>query len=477
MSRTSTTLLLALLLLGAAPAAARQVTPVIETRVGERPPLMDRHLAALIMDMGRINPLGGEALASLVEQEVSRPSGMNREPAGLRQLVEEGRRQFIEGQYNDAIKQLERARALIRHSASALARDRGLREAQHRALLYLAHAYLRAGQRKLARRSVAEALRSFSDRDLSLARYGPELADFYREVRRELGKLPRRKLTVVTEPPGCMVFLNGDYRGESPVSISNLLAGEYLVHVKHQARRGRVHPVALTDRDRKVRVDLALDQVLSTNQRVALVYPDHAARERRGPGQAAHLARVLGARQAVVVELQSRHGRPALAATLVDAREGRPLRSARVTLEPEADAAAGVRQLARFIAGDRAGDQLQVSVSPLPGGQAPAARTPGPWGPLKWASLGAAVAALGAGAALLAIDGNKACGAPGDVLCPENYDTLGGGIALVAVGAVAAAGAGVFFYLDSGEEEPAPAVALAPWGARSGGGIAAGLTW
>ncbi|HUS64657.1 MAG TPA: hypothetical protein VMZ28_08960 [Kofleriaceae bacterium] len=69
--------------------------------------------------------------------------------------------------------------------------------------------------------------------------------------------------------------------------------------------------------------------------------------------------------------------------------------------------------------------------------------------PLKWATAGVALAAIAAGAALLAIDGTGGCAkAAGQRQCAEVFDTLGGGAALVAVGGALAATSVVLFVLD-----------------------------
>jgi hypothetical protein len=69
--------------------------------------------------------------------------------------------------------------------------------------------------------------------------------------------------------------------------------------------------------------------------------------------------------------------------------------------------------------------------------------------PLKWAAAGVALAGIAAGAALLAIDGTGNCArAAGQRQCPEVFDTLGAGAALVAVGGALAVTSVVLFVLD-----------------------------
>ncbi len=477
MSRALSIFVVLLLTPGAA--AAEEVTPIIESRVGERPDDMDRHVSALVLGLEGGNPLGGEALARRVEQLVSLPPGAAKEPAGLRDMVQAGRRQFIEGQYKDAIRQLERARKLLRRNAALLATDQGLRNSLHKALLYLAHAYLRDGRTEGAGAIISEVLRSFPDRDLSMAKYGPELAKFYTEVRRIWIKLPLGKLTVSTEPAGSMVFINEDFKGTSPVTVPKLRAGAYRIYIQNQQLRSRVHPLKLAGGASKVHVDLALDQAISTMGRVSLIYRDEGMRRAHQASHAARLARALGAKQAILVERATTHGQPVLGATLIDAKESRPLRAAYVAASPAETAGGGIKRLARFISTGRASKDLVVRLAPAAAPPVDRAGKSGgsPYGLLRWISLGVAVAGIAAGATLLALHGDKTCSTPEGVLCPETYDTLSGGAALTALGAAAAASAGVFFYLHGKNERPTSAASLAPFGTRGGAGVSAAVTW
>ena len=101
----------------------------------------------------------------------------------------------------------------------------------------------------------------------------------------------------------------------------------------------------------------------------------------------------------------------------------------------------------------------------------------------KWVALGAAVATLGAGIALLVMDGQETCDkAHEHYVCPERYETMTPGIALVATGAALGGASGLLFYLDSKKKgatanEPRKTMAISPTVTRGGGGVTAVLTF
>lgn len=449
-------------------------TLVMESRVGARWQDADRHLATLVLGLEGEDALGGEALARRLERLVSRPAGAETAPGGFRQQVAEGRRLFIEGQYSQSIRLLEKTREALHANPALVATDQGLRDSLYQALLYLAHAHLRLKQTDQARRQITAVLRGFPKRPLSTARYGPELVSLYQQVRRDMSRLPRGRLVIKSQPAGSMVFLNERYVGMSPITVQDLYPGSYRVYLQRPDQRGRVHLVQLFGKDRDLSLDMRLDKVLDTKGRVSLVYADEAGRKAQQIAHASTLARRMNAARVILLEQLVLEGERALGATLVEAAKGTTLRSARVSLLPAGEAPARVARLARFISTGKAGEDLEIHGGALPAQASASSPSTSAFGWLKWVSLGVAVAGVAAGATLMFFDGRKVeCGLPDDKLCPETYDTLAGGAALTAVGATAAAAAGVFFYLDSGNAEDTRSVSLNP----SGLGVSARLTW
>jgi len=449
---------------------------LLESYAGQRPKDAGPYIKFLVSSLEQKAPLNGAALRQAIEVHLSSSPGPAREPKGIRGKVEDGRRLFIEGRFKEAIKLLEQAREALLGRTVAVASDQGLRTALHRALLFLTHAYLRTDQGSKATLRMTEVLRSFPDRELSLVDYAPELVSFYKKVRQQLGRLARGALQVSTTPKGCMVFVNERFVGMSPVRVPRLYPGRYRVYVGQPQVRGRVHRVLLTGGDYQLHLNFLLDRALVTEPWVGFRFEDQPARERNAVKYATVVGRALEAPTVLLLSMYRHQGNRALVGRAISPATGQVVRSALVSLEPAPPSIAHINALGQFLTAGKASSKLIVRIprtrpSPRPEPAAPPSPLPGV---LKWVAVGAAVAGLASGIALLAIHGQKTCSLPEGVLCPEKYDTLTAGAVLTAGGGLAAAAAGLLFYLDiSPSKEARAAAVLAPWAGPGGAGLSA----
>jgi hypothetical protein len=401
--------------------------------------------------------------------------------------VEDGRRQFIEGEYKRAITQLDRARSLLLAKVALVASDQGLRDLLHKASLFLSHALLRDKQGERAAEVVSQVIRSFPDRDLSMVRYGPELVAFYKRVRREMDRQARGTLTIATRPLGCLVFLNERYVGLSPAKVVDLYPGQYRVYVQRPRERGRIHRAKVEGGEHRVSVDFELDRRLQTERYVGLQYESRQEMERNEAKHAARVARALEAPTVVVVGVRRYQGRRTLQGTTVSADTGRVIRSGLVVLEPAAPSPDTLKALGQFLLAGKRGSGVIVRAEK--GGRDPSLSSTASPGDhrdrhgagffsarvFKWITLGLAVAGLASGITLLALDGRGTCDAAPGGLCLERYETKAPGIVLTAAGGAAAVAAGVLFYLDlrGGQPGRGASAVLLPWMGGDSGGLAA----
>jgi hypothetical protein len=435
---------LALLLL-ALSAPARAERPVMLHSFTGAPSEDARYFVDYVArGLGKDAPLHGEALRRRIEASLSRTAGSTEPPPRIKHLVEEGRRQFIEGEFDKAIEELERARGLLMSKVAVVASDQTLRDALHKTLLVLAHALLRTKQGERATELVGQAIRSFPDRDLSMIRYGPDLVAFYKKVRREMDRQPRGTLTISTRPEKCLVFLNERFVGLSPARVVDLYPGRYRVYVQRPREPGRIHLATVDGGDHQLTVDFDLDRVLTTEPLVGLRFPSQASLEQNEVRQAASVARALDAPMAILMGLRQHNGR-------------RVLQGTAVALEPATPSPDTLKALGLFLVAGKPGDGIIVaggavaSAGPVPAPPAEADTGPGFFSArvFKWVTLGVAVAGLAAGITLIVLDGRGTCDAPEGALCRDTYETMTPGIVLTAAGGAAAVGSGVLFWLDA----------------------------
>jgi len=467
-------LAIGLLLLGPSVALAEQPI-LLESHAGKPSEDTRYFLDYLVRTMGKDAPLHGAALRKRIEDDLSRPAGSPERPKKIRHLVEDGRRLFIEGEFKAAVTQLERARQTLMGRVALVASDQTLRDALHKALMFMAHALLRLKQPDPATELVSQVIRSYPDRDLSMVRYGPELVSFYKKVRRELDRQPRGTLRVSTKPEKCLVFVNERFVGLSPTKVVDLYPGRYRVYVQRPQQPGRIHLATVNGGDHQISVDFGLDLVLRTEPFVGLQFGDREARGADETRHAAAVARALDAPMAILMGFRRHQGRRMIQGAAVSADTGRVIRSAMVALEPAAPAPQTLKALGLFLVSGKPAAGIIVGSG---AGVVPPPRSDQGEGTrffsarvFKWITLGVAVSALAVGIPLIAIDGGGTCDAPAGGLCPESYNTLTPGVILTVAGGLAAGGSGVLFWLDASEADRS--ASLVPWIGRRQAGLSA----
>jgi hypothetical protein len=467
--------------------AARAGEPILlQSHAGAPPEDAEYYISQLVRSMGEEAPVHGEALKRAIETHHSLPAGTQVPPKGIRQMVAEGRKHFIQGKFSRAIAKLEAARRLLLKEVAQVASNQTLRDSLHQALLYLAHAYLRGKQGDKATERVSEVIRSFPDRDLSLARYGPDLASFYRKVRRELTRQQRGTLAITTEPSGCLVFVNERFVGLSPARVTDLLPGRYRIYVQRPGKQGRIHLITLNGGDHQVTINFELDRVLRSGAFVGFRFDDRRSKDASEVMYAAALARAVDAPTALLLGFHRYQGRRTLQGTAVSADTGRVIRSGMVALEPAAPSPKTLQALGQFLlAGKQSSDLIiRSAASGLPGAGSADRGTADDSGGgffsarvFKWITLGVAVAGLAAGITLIALDGTGTCDTATGGLCPERYETMAPGVALTAVGGAAAITSGVLFVIDARGSSSARSAAILPFAGRRGVGVAAHVSF
>lgn len=440
---------------------------LLRSQVGEATADVSRYVEALVGAMGERQPIYGEDLRRALHAQLSISPGPLRGDMTVNARVEKGRREFLEGNYGAAIELLEEAREVLLSSTAAVAADQTLRDTLHRALLWLAHAYLREKKVDQATERVSEAIRSFADREPSLTQYSPELVNFYKQVRREMRRQRAGTLIVQTNPPGCMVFVNERFVGLAPTSpVADLYPGKYRVYVQRGKQRGRVHMINIAGQAKQLSVDFLLDAALITSPVVGLRFATASERAQRDVGLAADVGRALSAPSVMLVGVEHYQGRRAFVGRVIAAATGQVVRSGIVVLEPAPPGEQAFAALGRFMLGGQPEPGVIVRDGGSSGGSGSGFFSAGVQ---KWVTLGVGVAAVAAGVTLIALDGSETCNNPPGVKCKALLNTRGAGIGVLAGGAAFGALSTYLFIRDARRKQRSVR-AIGPWiGPRSAG--------
>ena len=252
--------------------------------------------------------LHGEALRRKIASRISRSAGPIRFGHSVISRIERGRREFIEGNYRGAVRLLSDALDFMRTRLATVAADQSYRASRKQALLFLAQAYLRLGERARAIGVMEEMLRSFGEADLPGARYSPDLIQFHQKVRAELANRPRSKLLLKSRPSGLAAFVNERYVGKTPLRRSRMLAGSYRVHTQRDGVAGRVHPVVLSGSSKEINIDFAFDQAIATEDLIGLSLATSEVAASDALGYARRIGRLLQLKAMVLLSLSQEDG-------------------------------------------------------------------------------------------------------------------------------------------------------------------------
>lgn len=469
-----------LLCLAPSAALAQRGSIVLESYAGERPRDADELLTPLFRELATKGFLAGNDVAQLIEAKVSR-AGDPLDPAQLAEatrLIDHGYGSFLKGQFEVATTELGRALEMLRSRPATLSKNQPLRDQALRAHLGLALAHQRLGHAEDATAVMAEFARSFPDREISRAQYGPEPAELAKKVRAELDQRGRGALKIKVDDATAVIFLNERYLGVGEASVLDLYAGKYRIYVQRGTSAGRVHEVdVVPGSEQTVKISWALDAALKTAPFTGLSFEGEAARDEAA--LASNLALALDAPRVVVISIREFDKRRSLWGAVLDPASGKSSRSGALALEPVKPGPDKIRELGRYLTGGEASPDIIIEpnfdtgpepkADPKvidkfrPGSGSDGGSVSRPFKVLKWVTLIVGVGALGAGAYLIAIDGKSSCDAPG---CADEYDTAVPGYVSAGAGA-ALIGAGIVFFIkDSGAKKRESQVSFAP--ARGG---------
>jgi hypothetical protein len=462
-ARWSGAAVVAALLGAAAPAAAQDI--VIESYGGARPGQAAELLGPLRAELSSRGYLVGGELAERIEARVSRSgAGLAAAQASdARKFVDSGYRQYVDGRYELAIAETMRGLELLRSRPAHLARHQDLRDVMFNGLVHVASSHQRTGNLREATAAMAELLRTFPDREISRARYAPDVNELYRNVKQDLETQGTGRLRLEVDDSRTVVFVNERYAGVGKTTVSDLYAGRYRVYVQQGERPGRLHEVEVEAGSEAVlSVSWELDAALATDAGYAgLEYADEAARQREEARHAVRLARAVKAGGVTVIGIQEVDGKRSIVGTVLSLDTGRSIRSGALAIEPVEPSAEKLRALARYLAGeDDADGMFALAVTGDGGGGATGPEDRGGARPVrvwKWVALVGGVGGIAGGATLIAIHAPEAEGERDEVV----RDTMVPGIITLSAG-VALTGVGIYLFLRDRRDAREPRLTVTP---------------
>lgn len=447
-------------------AAEAGPSPVLESWVEARPAEADRLLAPFAGGLTRGGFVHGADLGAAIDARLSVPGSIGREQtAEAKALADEGYDLWLEGEFAEATARLQRAVELMHANPALFATRADERPLLYKTLVGLAVSHQRMGQTDRAVAVMAELVRSFPDTPFNRAMFPPDAHELYRRVKKDIDDQRPGTLSVRVNDDSVSIFLNERFVGSGGRYSAELPPGRYRIYTQKGSRTGRLHHVEVAGGvENTAEIDWYLDSALRTGpELVGLLFDEASARAEHEVVNALAVGRALGSDSVVIVGTRQFEGRHSLVGTALSVDTGKVVRTAAVALEPATPGPEVFADLARFLAGGEPTPELLLpgrrptgaAVSPAP--DTDRGRSFGAW---KWAAAGGGVAALATGIVFLQLDGPILDDQGNHT--PDQYETRGPGIGLVAGGAALLGTGLVLWLLERPADRPASSAALVP---------------
>ncbi len=440
----------------ASASVARADTIVLESYGGDRPADADSVLGPVVAELESSGFRGGASLAGQIDGKVSAPA-LALEPdrvAEAQKFINSGKGQFQQGAFKNAIRDLDHGLKIFDSAPSTLARHQDLRDERFEGLLYLALSNKREGKQNDAVRSMAELVRSFPDKDVSNAKYGPEARSLYQSVKGDLAQQGAGALQVTVDDARTVVFVNERFVGGGTQKVTGLAPGHYRVYVQQGQLSGRLHEI---DVEAGVVATITVSWATDSSLRTAggkpyLAFDSDKAREESERTEALRLTRAVGASSVILLGVHEMDGRRSVVGVYLSVESARPVRKGSVAIDPVTPPEDKLRGFGRFLADGSNEDVYSVPDKTAEDGHGHQndrhERSGRPFKTWKWVTTGAGVAALATGITLIVLDEPEIVNGKRN---PKALNSAPAGYVTTAVGGVLTI-AGIYFWIrDAGD--------------------------
>lgn len=262
-----------------------------------------------------------------------------------RERLEEGRQAYLDLELDAAVEALEGAVADFDAAAAAMEDPADLGQA----LLYLGASHAFNGQRRQAiatfRRLHTQMPHIQPDPDT----FPPDVIQLYENAAPPDARNPTARVTVDSDPPGAVVYVDYLARGRTPLEVQGLIGGEHIVRVSRPGATPYVEPVRIR-RGRMARSDAFLadhDPDLTPLADALARIPASSVERLERDGPIGEIASMLDLSTVGVIRVSSAgESEAALELLLFDVASGRRLLRGQGTVPTEIGALeAGVERL------------------------------------------------------------------------------------------------------------------------------------
>jgi len=221
------------------------------------------------------------------------------------------------------------------------------------AQLLLALVYLRNNAQDKATAVMEELVqRVGQDPTITEDNYHPDVVALYRQTYQNMSAKRVAKITVMTNPPGADVYINGQVQDrKTPATFEGLYPGKVTVQVKKDDRASRVKEVKVEEAvTTELQIDLNFESALAFNgKRFGLVFRNAEDRKRNLPQFASKLAEFVQAEYVAFVGIAEQDGKVGLEGYLVNVANDQVLRETSLATRPNAVSKNRVEAMAWFV--------------------------------------------------------------------------------------------------------------------------------
>ncbi|HWO27131.1 MAG TPA: hypothetical protein VNO30_50725 [Kofleriaceae bacterium] len=440
---------------GAAQATpSKQPIPVFEVHFGPRAAEAERVLGPL-RDALESHGFAArpESILKIAGGNAPRPGIMDLGVTAkvIAQRVDDGYLDYMQGNFETAIKALNEAIKLIQRNPALLAIDTGNSTLMVKALVGLASSHARLGHEPETMAAMDELVRMYPSVAVMSASFGPEAERLHHAAWKRSRALGRGRIAITAGHPQAVIFVDGQIRGLGTASLVDLIPGLYRVFIQIPGTIGRQYEVEVRpNEDHQLDLAWSVDSALIISDSwigFELTSEDPRGREAQLAG--ALVERWQAGDRVVIIGLRRLprplmpQDKPVVIGTLYRT-DGKVIRNAQVGLDG-VNGSNGPRliALAQFLADGTPAAGLEIldgearPAAPPPAGPGPApapAREPAPGGRARWFIFGGA-AACAAGLGLYLVD-QDSVSMPGLPVQERYWNTAPYGIAFGAAGVV-----------------------------------------